>query len=901
MRQGLFLCIKLALVTTAFAFQSFAQDLYRLENASWETGTASVAARFNVPLGRDQCPSGYCDGIYSFKLNVDPELAKDFKNLAIFIPAIGGVQDIAINDRIYPSGIDYSSVGPVLELPQAAASTYRVKIHIRAPLTDFTGIWKSAPQVGELSDLLRTQRHVELVQIYTPLIEAVVSFVFSVLFGLFYVLLKRRVKAYRNFGIALSLWAIFYFFLSGIPREIDFRWGSILHYPAREMAVIGTFLIFLRLPIRKPLPVKAYLGLFFTAAFISFIFGVLQYPYEQRIVHVIASVVPFSILFLYRFDSKDLTAKLLFCFGVVCAIGHVSDSIKLLEIFNYNYPLPFLNRWTTPPLLFVAFTDCVIQYSNYFHQLRTHLFKANSYARVVLRSAKEGLSHKNVEYFLKIAGRICGYKRVSLAQRNSDGTYRVVKLYGSKNSYDGSLIDEKKSPNIQTAISRGEIVFGSVVNVGDSWSTSAFAVVPVPEQKNPPYLLLLSDPKTSESKIKEFVPYLSQISSAIWTNLERTREQDLNYFAAQIAHDIRSPLATLNAIVHNSEGVNESVRGQIKGVVARIRDIANNLLRPKSTGSYANLSERPSKETGQADHIYGSIREVNEVDLISHRIYSIVSEKIIQYSDCGGVEISITEFGKAMPYFANIQKVEFGRVLSNLIDNSIEAVGECGKVIVHLKGDDHHIQICVEDSGMGMDPDVLSKLGSRGFSYGKTGKHSGTGLGVYHAMQTIQAWGGQLEYSSERGAWTKAVITLPRVKPPVWFADSISVVPGSTVIVLDDDPSTHEVWKERFRSAGLKDVQVVWFAKGTDLIQWYRGNLGEVGRSLYLCTYELAQGNHTGLEVIEMLGLAGDAVLMTDQWDDEQLRQRCERFKVRILPKTVHVPVQRQTHIGENV
>jgi class 3 adenylate cyclase len=39
--------------------------------------------------------------------------------------------------------------------------------------------------------------------------------------------------------------------------------------------------------------------------------------------------------------------------------------------------------------------------------------------------------------------------------------------------------------------------------------------------------MLLSDPKKSNQNSKEALPYLSQISSSIWTNLERTNEQNL--------------------------------------------------------------------------------------------------------------------------------------------------------------------------------------------------------------------------------------------------------------------------------------------------------------------------------------------------------------------------------------
>ncbi len=490
---------------------------------TWVSNGSSTSVRQGVPLSREQCPNGYCEGFYYLKVS---HKHSGKEKLAAFIPAIGGSNRIVVDDEVLEVKSDYSSVGPVVLLDKLKDRN-EIKIFISAPLTNFTGVWKSSLMVSDYSELLSIQREQIFTQIYTPMLNFAVLLVFSALFFLIFHVLKKKNKIYRNFSIALFLWSGFYFFLSGIPRELNFKWGSVLHYPVRELSLIGLFLIFLRIPRKKPFPVYRAIVAMLMITVVSVIMGLAGFPYEQRVLHAIVSTLPFFLLFPSQLILRDLTSKLLFSFGILCLLGQISDSIKLLEVYGFHYSVPFLNRWTFPPLLIAAFADCIIQFSGSFHHLRAHLFKAKAYARTILNLAEDGLSHDTINYLLKVVARICGFNRVSLAQRQQDGSYRIVKLYGSDFSAEGSLIEKEKIPEIEQSIAWGEIVFGTVQKVNIGWKTSSFTSVPVPAVKNPPYLLLLSDPKKINLNTEDIIPYLSQISSAIWTNLERTKEQNL--------------------------------------------------------------------------------------------------------------------------------------------------------------------------------------------------------------------------------------------------------------------------------------------------------------------------------------------------------------------------------------
>ena len=98
--------------------------------------------------------------------------------------------------------------------------------------------------------------------------------------------------------------------------------------------------------------------------------------------------------------------------------------------------------------------------------------------------------------------------------------------------------------------------------------------------------------------------------------------------------------------------------------------------------------------------------------------------------------------------------------LFNLVGNAVEATPEGGKVEVVIDEMDRAARIAVRDSGRGMPPEVLDRLGTPFF----TTREEGTGLGVVVARATFAQHGGSLVYSSEPGRGTTAVGTLP-VKP----------------------------------------------------------------------------------------------------------------------------------------
>lgn len=98
------------------------------------------------------------------------------------------------------------------------------------------------------------------------------------------------------------------------------------------------------------------------------------------------------------------------------------------------------------------------------------------------------------------------------------------------------------------------------------------------------------------------------------------------------------------------------------------------------------------------------------------------------------------------------------QVLINVLKNSVEAIKDKGKVEISSNIYKRHIDIIIEDDGIGMSEDTLKQLKTMFF----TTKLNGSGLGVCLSNEIIKAHNGELIYISKEGVGTKVTIRLPK-------------------------------------------------------------------------------------------------------------------------------------------
>ncbi|WP_033387655.1 sensor histidine kinase [Pseudomonas psychrophila] len=95
--------------------------------------------------------------------------------------------------------------------------------------------------------------------------------------------------------------------------------------------------------------------------------------------------------------------------------------------------------------------------------------------------------------------------------------------------------------------------------------------------------------------------------------------------------------------------------------------------------------------------------------------------------------------------------------LLNLIENALQAGAV--RLKVHVYSRDNTLRLCVSDSGSGIEPKVLERLGEPFF----TTKATGTGLGLAVVTAVVRAHHGDLSLRSRLGRGTCALLSLPLI------------------------------------------------------------------------------------------------------------------------------------------
>jgi PAS domain S-box-containing protein len=169
----------------------------------------------------------------------------------------------------------------------------------------------------------------------------------------------------------------------------------------------------------------------------------------------------------------------------------------------------------------------------------------------------------------------------------------------------------------------------------------------------------------------------------------------------------------------------------------------------------------------------------------------------------GGVTLVFDVENGVWPVIVDVSELE--TALVNLVINARDAMQMGGTIRIGVRnttrteapnpGD--HVAIRVEDSGVGIPPDVLSRIFDPFFTTKPVGK--GTGLGLSQVHGFAHQAGGTITVESELGKGTAVTILLPRdaVRALPKTDEALEAGGNGTVLLVEDNPEVASV------SAGL--------------------------------------------------------------------------------------------------
>lgn len=234
-----------------------------------------------------------------------------------------------------------------------------------------------------------------------------------------------------------------------------------------------------------------------------------------------------------------------------------------------------------------------------------------------------------------------------------------------------------------------------------------------------------------EQLVKQNEDLISKVESKSNDLVKSERLATIGTMASRVAHDLKNPLTIMHTYAE--------------------------MLTPEI------LSKLESKDKEKWFRMQNSIFDMNriiedvldfarttEIKKKSTSFLSVLKLAMNHVKSSYGITINLPE--KDFTISCDPRKIE--GVLSNIINNAVQALDGQGEIDVEVSSDSEFLTIQIKDSGPGISEDNLGKIFEPMF----TTKTTGTGLGLVICKSIIEQHGGTISVSNKPTAFT---ITLP--------------------------------------------------------------------------------------------------------------------------------------------
>ncbi len=231
----------------------------------------------------------------------------------------------------------------------------------------------------------------------------------------------------------------------------------------------------------------------------------------------------------------------------------------------------------------------------------------------------------------------------------------------------------------------------------------------------------------------------------------RTALASQKQFIGNVAHELRTPLSIIKTnteVLLFDRSISPDIRSTLESNVEeldRISQIINNLL------SLSSLARRENMEFGLID------------------FSALVAATVDKYAQLGKqskLEIELRQ-GEGIRVWGNTTALE--QVVGNIVKNAINYTPVGGRISITVDQTDEHVSFVVQDSGIGIERKDLFRIfepfyraePSRARRETRSGKVSGSGLGLTIVSELIKMHEGSITVRSALGAGTTVTVLFP--------------------------------------------------------------------------------------------------------------------------------------------
>jgi nitrogen fixation/metabolism regulation signal transduction histidine kinase len=247
--------------------------------------------------------------------------------------------------------------------------------------------------------------------------------------------------------------------------------------------------------------------------------------------------------------------------------------------------------------------------------------------------------------------------------------------------------------------------------------------------------------KEVDSLVNSYNSMLDALEESISKLARSEREQAWQEMAKQVAHEIKNPLTPMRLTIQsfqqrfdpNDPKINQKVIDFSKIMIEQIDTMS------EVATAFSDFATLPKLKI-----------EVEDVVEITGLSIDIFEPKIIQFSS------------SEKEIIWNIDRTQWIRIMTNLLQNAIQAVPQDREPIirVHIEKHAEFLKIEIQDNGSGISEENINKIFEPKF----TTKTGGMGLGLAIVKNSINSLGGTITYETEENKGTIFTIQLKKQK-----------------------------------------------------------------------------------------------------------------------------------------
>ncbi len=233
-----------------------------------------------------------------------------------------------------------------------------------------------------------------------------------------------------------------------------------------------------------------------------------------------------------------------------------------------------------------------------------------------------------------------------------------------------------------------------------------------------------------------------QLASAQEALMHAEKLASMGQLAAGIAHEVNNPLGTVLMLAHTllEETPAENPAREDLALMAREADRCKKIV--------SGLLQFARK---------------NKVEARATDVRALVDGVARSLRLPPGVRMDI-EHADGDPD-AEVDRDQVAQVLTNLINNALDAMPRGGRLTLRTRGDAERVQIEVADTGTGIPPELHKRIFEPFFTTKPPGKGTGLGLSVTYGIVKMHHGDLRVESNADPAkgpTWTKFTVTLPR-------------------------------------------------------------------------------------------------------------------------------------------